>query len=184
MREIFALYLELGSLIPLVEELDRRGWRMKEWTTRDGRMAGGRPIAKNNSVQPAHQHDLPGQGEVRRRGVRGRARADRRRRNLESGPDDAQPQRAARRTQYRQQAWGAAEEPRAVRHLRCRHDPYLRPEKDAGLSLLRMREGAPAGLGPVRNALRLGPGPGERRPATTSWHRRQPGDLAKCPPAD
>ena len=46
-REIFALYLELGSLIPLVEELDRRGWQMKEWTTRDGRMAGGRPIAKN-----------------------------------------------------------------------------------------------------------------------------------------
>ena len=47
-REIFALYLELGSLIPVVEELDRRGWRMKEWTTRDGRMAGGKPIAKNN----------------------------------------------------------------------------------------------------------------------------------------
>ena len=46
-REIFALYLELGSLIPLVEELDRRGWQMKEWTTRDGRMAGGKPIAKN-----------------------------------------------------------------------------------------------------------------------------------------
>ena len=39
-REIFALYLELGSLIPVVEELDRRGWRMKAWTTREGRQAG------------------------------------------------------------------------------------------------------------------------------------------------
>lgn len=47
-REIFALYLELGSLIPVVEELDRRGWRMKSWTTRDGRQAGGKPIPKNS----------------------------------------------------------------------------------------------------------------------------------------
>ena len=47
-REIFALYLELGSLIPVVEELDRRGWRMKSWTTREGRQAGGKPIPKNS----------------------------------------------------------------------------------------------------------------------------------------
>lgn len=47
-REIFGLYLELGSLIPVVEELDRRGWRMKSWTTREGRQAGGKPVAKNS----------------------------------------------------------------------------------------------------------------------------------------
>jgi len=47
-REIFGLYLEFGSLIPVVEELDRRGWRMKAWTTREGRQAGGKPIAKNS----------------------------------------------------------------------------------------------------------------------------------------
>lgn len=47
-REIFALYLEHGSLIPVVEDLDRRGWRMKSWTTREGRKAGGKPIAKNS----------------------------------------------------------------------------------------------------------------------------------------
>ncbi len=47
-RDIFALYLELESLIPVVEELDRRGWRMKSWLTREGRQAGGKPIAKNN----------------------------------------------------------------------------------------------------------------------------------------
>ena len=40
-RAIFELYLELGSLIPVVEELDRRGWTMKRWTTRDGRVRGG-----------------------------------------------------------------------------------------------------------------------------------------------
>jgi site-specific DNA recombinase len=47
-RGIFALYLELGSLIPVVEELDRRGWRMKSWTTREGRQTGGKPFAKHN----------------------------------------------------------------------------------------------------------------------------------------
>ena len=44
-REIFRLYLELGSLIPVVEELDRRGWRMKAWTTREGRPRGGSPFS-------------------------------------------------------------------------------------------------------------------------------------------
>jgi site-specific DNA recombinase len=47
-KTIFAMYLEFGSLMPVVEELDRRGWRMKSWTTRDGRQVGGKPIAKNN----------------------------------------------------------------------------------------------------------------------------------------
>lgn len=47
-REIYTLYLDLGSLIPLVEELDRRNWRMKSWTTREGRQAGGKPIVKNS----------------------------------------------------------------------------------------------------------------------------------------
>jgi len=40
-REIFGLYLELGSLIPVVEELERRGIRMKRWTTREGHIRGG-----------------------------------------------------------------------------------------------------------------------------------------------
>jgi site-specific DNA recombinase len=40
-REIFGLYLELGSLIPVVEELERRDCRMKAWTTREGRKRGG-----------------------------------------------------------------------------------------------------------------------------------------------
>jgi len=39
--EIFELYLELGSLLPVVAELDRRGWVNKVWTTRDGRKRGG-----------------------------------------------------------------------------------------------------------------------------------------------
>jgi site-specific DNA recombinase len=45
-REIFQLYLRLGSLIPVIEELDRRGWTMKQWTTREGRTRGGAPFNK------------------------------------------------------------------------------------------------------------------------------------------
>jgi site-specific DNA recombinase len=40
-REIFELYLELGSLLPVVAELERRGWVNKVWATRDGRKRGG-----------------------------------------------------------------------------------------------------------------------------------------------
>jgi site-specific DNA recombinase len=45
-REIFRLYLEIGSLIPLIAELERRGWKMKTWTTREGREAGGARFTK------------------------------------------------------------------------------------------------------------------------------------------
>ena len=38
---IFELYVELGSLLRVVAELDRLGWRCKSWTTRDGRLRGG-----------------------------------------------------------------------------------------------------------------------------------------------
>jgi site-specific DNA recombinase len=45
-RATFALYLELGALLPVVRELDRRGWRGKAWTTRKGRRRGGHAISK------------------------------------------------------------------------------------------------------------------------------------------
>ncbi len=45
-RTIFGFYLELGSLIPVVEELERRGVRMKHWTTRQGHLHGGAKFNK------------------------------------------------------------------------------------------------------------------------------------------
>jgi len=44
--QIFELYVELGSLLPVVAELERRDWRNKAWTTRDGRARGGLPFDK------------------------------------------------------------------------------------------------------------------------------------------
>ena len=47
-RAIFALYLERPGLIAVIDELDRRGWLTKQWTTRKGRTRGGRSFTKTN----------------------------------------------------------------------------------------------------------------------------------------
>jgi site-specific DNA recombinase len=47
-RAIFALYLEHQALLPVVQELARRGWVGKRWQTRHGRPRGGRPFNKTS----------------------------------------------------------------------------------------------------------------------------------------
>jgi site-specific DNA recombinase len=46
-RQIFDLYLELGSLLSNVQEMARRGWKTKVWVTKKGVQKGGLPIDKN-----------------------------------------------------------------------------------------------------------------------------------------
>ena len=45
-RAIFQLYLDFRGLIPTVEELSRRGWLNKSWTTRKGTIRDGKPFNK------------------------------------------------------------------------------------------------------------------------------------------
>jgi len=45
-RTLFSLYLELGSLLPVLQEAERRGLVTKRWTTEDGKVRGGQHIAK------------------------------------------------------------------------------------------------------------------------------------------
>jgi site-specific DNA recombinase len=47
-RAIFALYLRHQALLPVVTELERRGWRTKAWTTRKGRARGGQRFTRTN----------------------------------------------------------------------------------------------------------------------------------------
>ena len=58
--------LELGSLLPVVSELNRRAWTLKRWITRDGKIAGGRAFTR------ARLHQLLTNaiytGQVRHRG--------------------------------------------------------------------------------------------------------------------
>jgi site-specific DNA recombinase len=43
---IFQLYLEKEGLVPVLQELDTRGWKSKQWTTEDGKIRGGKPFGK------------------------------------------------------------------------------------------------------------------------------------------
>src|SRR5450759_3487066 len=45
-RTFFGLYLELGSLLPVLQEAERRGLLTKRWTTEDGKPRGGQRISK------------------------------------------------------------------------------------------------------------------------------------------
>ena len=45
-QEIFALYLKHQGLLPVVWELERRGWTNKRWITRKGQEQGGKPFTK------------------------------------------------------------------------------------------------------------------------------------------
>jgi site-specific DNA recombinase len=45
-RAIFNLYLEREGLLPVAEELARRGWVGKRWTTRKGPERGGQPLTR------------------------------------------------------------------------------------------------------------------------------------------
>ena len=47
-RDIFAIYLERESLIETTEIINKRGWTMKKWITREGRTYGGTTFSKNN----------------------------------------------------------------------------------------------------------------------------------------
>ena len=43
-RKIFRLFEEHPSLVDTVQELNRRGWTLKQWTTKEGREYGGGPF--------------------------------------------------------------------------------------------------------------------------------------------
>ena len=45
-REIFDLYLQHEAILPVVQELNRRGWHTKRWTMHNGQERGGEPFDK------------------------------------------------------------------------------------------------------------------------------------------
>jgi site-specific DNA recombinase len=47
-RAIFQLYLQHEALLPVVQELEGRGWVNKRWTTRAGQECGGTPFTKTS----------------------------------------------------------------------------------------------------------------------------------------
>ncbi len=47
-RAIYDLYLDHQALLPVVQEIDRRGWRTKRWVTKKGCERGGKPFTKSS----------------------------------------------------------------------------------------------------------------------------------------
>ncbi|TWU38577.1 recombinase family protein [Novipirellula artificiosorum] len=47
-RQIYALYVEHRSLLPVVKELKQRGWTSKQWVTKKGDQRGGRAFTRNS----------------------------------------------------------------------------------------------------------------------------------------
>ena len=47
-RAIFQLYLQHEAMLPVVQELKRRGWLNKRWTTRAGQERGGQSFTKTS----------------------------------------------------------------------------------------------------------------------------------------
>jgi site-specific DNA recombinase len=45
-RTIFDLYQNRGGILAVLQELDRRSWRTKQWTTLSGQIRGGKPFTK------------------------------------------------------------------------------------------------------------------------------------------
>ena len=65
-REIFVIFLRHRSLIATLEEIHKRGWRMKSWTTRKGEHHAGQPFDRHSAGAAADERALL--GEVKYKG--------------------------------------------------------------------------------------------------------------------
>ncbi len=70
-RAIFDLYIEKRSLIAVAQELNRRGWRRKSWTTKDGRRREGKSWDKASVHQTVSDPIYAGLQKLRGETFRG-----------------------------------------------------------------------------------------------------------------
>jgi DNA invertase Pin-like site-specific DNA recombinase len=140
-REIFRLYREHGGLLPVVHELEARGWTAKSWQARKGhlRRPGLRPHQPASAVD---QRRLPGPGPLQGRSPHGRTRGDRRAGPVPRSAGDPPP---GRRVGLRQ-VGGLAPGPASLPAVRAGHDAELFAEGRQTLPLLHLH--ARPGHGP------------------------------------
>jgi site-specific DNA recombinase len=96
LRQIFEMYLQHQSLLPVVRDLAERGWKMKAWTTKRRRQR--RPtVSEEHLVPVADQCVVRGPGPTQRECLRGRTSGNRRYSIVRQGPDATSNERALRR---------------------------------------------------------------------------------------
>ena len=127
-RAIFDMYLEYGSLMPVIKELDHRGWALKAWTTRRGTRSGRRAVFEDAALQPAHQRHIPRQSQPSRATLRRRATADRQHRSLAARAAAAEIERQDWRIRDPEQVWRDPQGHPPVQELRRGHDSHLHQE--------------------------------------------------------
>ena len=111
-----------SSLLPVVTELERRGWTNKQWTTARGVARGGKAVHQTEPVQAADQRRLHRQGPLQGRSSRRRARGHRRPGRLAAGAGHAGAQRSLGRRPGAQQVRRTAQRDPPLRSLRLRDD--------------------------------------------------------------
>jgi hypothetical protein len=147
-RAIFDLYLEHQALLPVVRELERRGWRTKAWVTRKGRKIGGQPFTKTSLHRLLTNAIYAGKLRYKK--------------ELHNGEHAAivdpakwrkvQELLQCNRSQGFKRAPGVGCDPQgliALPAVRLRHDPDLREPGQQALSLLHLLQCSKARLGPL-----------------------------------
>ena len=172
-REIFRLYMEHKALMPVVKELNARGWQRKEWTSKKGTIRGGGPFTKDIVyavlTNVAYIGKVRYKEEVHEGEHQGIVSTD----VFEAGASDSEPQRTHRRSQHAEQVRGVASRAVTLFHLPMCHVAPLHGEKEIAVSLLRLPKGPAAGLGSL-------PGTIDSRPQRSSslWSTRSKGSGA------
>ncbi len=147
-RAIFQMYLDYGALLPVVRELERRGWTKKRWQTRRARQRR-RADQQIGPASLAHQRRLCRQGALQERSPPRRASRARGRRYLAEGTSPSPTERQKRGWPRQEHDGILAEGLAALFRLRLCDDSEPHPQRQRPLPLLRLYQRPEAGLGPV-----------------------------------
>ena len=187
-RLIFRRFLDLGSALLLIRELNAQGHRTKSWTTQAGTFREGRPFDKGTLYKILRNRTYLGEAVHKGTELPGRARADRRPRDLGSGARGPGLERQAPGQRGARPDAGAAQGPDALHALQLGDDAEPNPAAWPAVPLLRLPRGEPQGPRHLPGALdrrRRGGGAGARagpaaarvaRAGRADHHRGAPGE--------
>ncbi len=145
-REIFRLFLEIGTIIGVVEELKRRGWTLKRWITKTGTEYGGGAFDKFSAEAAPHEPCLRRGSRLRREHLPRRARGDRGPRDVgRRAGDPGRPQPGG--GPHRQAVHGAPRGHPPMLGLRRRHVADLLAAGQPQILVLLVPEGRSERLG-------------------------------------
>ena len=188
MRLIFRRFLDLGSALLLIRELNAQGHRTKSWTTQAGILREGRPFDKGTLYKILRNRVYLGEAVHKGTELPGRARADRRPPDLGSGARGPGLEREAPGQRGARPDAGAAQGPDALHALQLGDDADAYAPARPAVPLLRLPRGEPQGPRHLPGALdrrQRGRGPGPRagpaaarvaRAGRADHHRGAPGE--------